>query len=98
MVEKGVRHFFKEGDEVAHKENIMLRMEVRRIIRNKIKAKKAEDKFRVYTMGIECGWWNGEFYQKEVFHTRSLIPWGVATQGYASVLRWLDLQSNVITT
>ncbi len=89
------RHYFKEGDEVAHKENLTQMMEVRRLIKKKVKHgddPKAEQ--HIFMIGIECGWWqdiNGaREYRKEIFHTKTLVPFDVAEGGHIEVLKWLD--------
>lgn len=95
MDSKTNRIFFSEGDMVAHKENIQLKMEVRRIIRTKRKAKVDGELDRRFTLGIECGWWSGDDYIKEVFHTRALVPWEVAEGGFIDVQKWLMEQQNI---
>lgn len=103
MSEENEKKFFKEGDEVAHKENPNLKMEVRRIIKIKRSVPGSDPKeFHSFTVGIECGWWkasnNGEQekdnflkddYRKEVFHSKSLVPWDVAQLGFVAMLEWL---------
>ena len=83
------RHLFKEGDEVAHKENTSQIMEVRRIV------KRTKNNWK-FIIGIECGWWNtdGE-YQKEIFHTKVLVPWEIALKslnggGRPVIINWLE--------
>lgn len=86
-----VKLFFKEGDDVAHKENITLKLEVKRIVIDK-KSFKDDDGTKItrrHIAGIECGWWNGEDYMKEIFHSNSIIPWDIAMLGHASVMRYL---------
>jgi len=80
--------YFNEGDEVAHKENIELKMEVRRVIR----VVKDEKK---YTIGIECGWWDAGVYKKEKFHTSKIVPWVVAEKGYVSVVKWIEQRNKI---
>ncbi len=82
------KHLYKEGDEVAHKENCEQLMEVRRIIQTKKNERK-------YIVGIECGWWTTEGkYEKEVFHSRVLVPWNIAekslVEGRHVVINWLE--------
>ena len=89
------KRYFKEGQEVAHKENLSNKMEVRRIIRMTKKAKDKQDIDRKLTLGIECGWWNGEAYCKEVFHTNSLVPWEIAEEGFISVQKYIDSLNNI---
>lgn len=95
MEVKVSRNFFREGDMVAHRENLRLKMEVRRIIRTKRKAKVDGEADRRFTLGIECGWWVGEDYVKEVFHTKALVPWDVADEGFIAVEKWLMEQQNI---
>jgi len=77
---KNNKKYLREGQEVAHKENLTTKMEVRKIIRRVKKAKNDEDMDRRFTLGVECGWWNGERYNKEVFHTHTLVPWEIAEE------------------
>lgn len=85
--------YFRDGDEVAHKDNIELRMEVRRILRTR----KEDDNGvkKSYTIGIECGWWDGENYCKEKFHTAKLVPWDIAAEGYISVIKWIEQRNKI---
>ena len=95
MEQKNRKLFFKEGDEVAHKENPLLKMEVRRIIRTKLKPRKEGEPDRRFTHGIECGWWGENGYCQEIFHTRSIVPYDVAQMGFNEIIRWLDAQQNI---
>lgn len=95
MSRKNGRHLFREGDLVAHKENIGLRMEVRKVIRTKLKPRSSSEKPRVFINGIECGWWVGEEYQKEIFYTRSLVPWETCEKGHNAVVFWLQEQAEI---
>ena len=85
------RHF-KEGDEVVHKENPTMKMEVRKIVRTKKEFTNDSGEKDNYSqiIGIECGWWNDREYKKEVFHTKTLVPAEVAEGGYTDIIRYLD--------
>lgn len=89
------KRFFKEGDLVAHKENLELKMEVRRIIRSRKIYKKEGNKERVFTLGVECGWWVGKELNKDVFHTNSIIPWDVVEEGFIAVIKYIEARSNI---
>jgi len=86
---------FKEGDEVAHKENLNTQLEVRKIIRAKKRGRKEGEPDRTFTLGIECGWWVGNEYRVQVFHTNVLVPWSIASDGYTSVVRYLNDMQNI---
>lgn len=84
-------NYLKEGDMVAHKENLDQKLEVRRIIRQKSKINTDNgEAIKVFTRGIECGWWASQTdYKKEVFHTKSLVPWDIAQEGFIAVVKYL---------
>lgn len=85
------KYRFKEGDAVAHVNNLGKKLYVRRIIK-KIKketyGKDGEGKDIIITseimLGIECHWWEGQGENsslvKDKFHSIELIPWDVAQQ------------------
>ena len=87
------KKYFEEGDEVAHKENLKLKLFVKQIVKYKktvydpIKKEKIEKNF---ISGIKCGWWKGKDYVYGVFHTRELVPWEISTQGKEKVIEWLE--------
>lgn len=51
---------FKEGDEVAHKDNLAQKMFVSKILKKtiSIKTNGGEEQPRTKMIGIECHWWN----------------------------------------
>ena len=80
---------FKDGDEVAHVDNLKLMMHVGRLIKKgkKEPTGKMLDGKPVYQtyqilIGIECHWWqeiNGvKEFRKHRFHSRELLPWDIA--------------------
>ena len=88
------KKYLKEGSEVAHKEALSVKMEVRKIIW-RVKKGKQGDMDRRFLLGIECGWWNNGTYNKEVFHTHTLVPWEIAEEGHIAVIKYLDSLNNV---
>ncbi len=105
MENKNARVHFKEGDEVAHKENLSLKLEVIDIKKTKRKVfgrtKKDKDgkeildesntEMKSFIIGIECGWWVGDDYKTAIFHTKSLVPFDVAQDGFVAVQKYLSL-------
>ena len=87
MENKGYR--FKEGDEVAHVDNLDLKMHIARLVK-KIKkeptGKMLDNKpvYQTYSIliGIECHWFQEVEGKKEFlkhrFHSRELLPWADA--------------------
>lgn len=80
---------FKEGDEVAHVDNLELKMHVSRLIKKSKKeptGKMLDGKpvYQTYIIlvGIECHWFqevNGiKEFRKHRFHSRELLPWNIA--------------------
>lgn len=93
---------YSEGEDVAHKDNLGLKMVVKRILR-RIKEVKPKDgnpehmlvQDRTFSIiGIECGWWEGNKLVKERFHSRELVPWTIVTQGEENVKQFLDSINN----
>lgn len=87
------KKILKEGDEVAHKENITLKLQVIRVIKKKKLMK--DGKTKDFVLGILCGWWNDTKYEKETFHTNHLVPWEIAEKGYVSVISYLEQKHNI---
>ena len=87
------KRLFREGDEVAHKENIGLKLQVIKVVRKK--KVLSDNKTRDFVLGIQCGWWDGDTYAKEIFHTNHLVPWSIAEAGYVSVIRYLNEKHNI---
>lgn len=96
------KHFFKEGDEVCHKENPTLIMTVSRILKESkefIKGYNTKGEVikeqGIRMLGIECHWW--EYSQitnkKELkvykFHSRELVPKNIAEKGKEEIVKWL---------
>ena len=84
MEKKGFR--FKEGDEVAHVDNLELKMHVARLVKRNKKeptGKMVDNKpvYENYTIliGIECHWFQEIDGKKQFrtyrFHSRELLPW-----------------------
>lgn len=94
----------KEGQEVAHKENLKVKMtigtihnEFIEVSTGKIKedGKGFETKPKKIIRGVTCHWFGPEDPQgrKELlehkFHTKELVPWEVAEKGIDEVIKYL---------
>jgi len=89
---KDKRKYFSEGDEVAHKENLTLKLFVKQIVKYKkfvTEYGKNEKIQKEFISGIKCSWWKNEEYVSVVFHSRELVPWNIAEQGKEKVIEWL---------
>lgn len=91
------KKYFIEGDEVAHKENLSLKLTVDRIIKYKKMVTVYGQKEKVekdFISGIRCGWWkkkkNEDEYVYGIFHSQHLIPWEIAQQGKEKVIEYLQ--------
>lgn len=91
------KKIFKEGEVVAHIENLQQKMNVARILKevttyptgetdnegNPVRKKGSK------MIGIECHWWEAieerNTLRKERFHSRELIPWNIAERGIEAV-------------
>lgn len=86
---------FKEGDEVAHKDNLETKMIVDRIIKKSYKYKDftsdpPQEKIGIKILGISCHWWNKDNnIERFKFHTQEIIPFDIAKKGQKSVDKWL---------
>ena len=86
---------FKEGSEVAHKDNLSNKMIVTRIIKKSYRYKDffktpPEEKTGIKILGIACHWWDtSNQIQRFRFHTQELVPWDIAQKGQGSVDKWL---------
>jgi uncharacterized protein YodC (DUF2158 family) len=79
---------FREGEEVCHKNNLKLKMTVERILKKTVagkpgvvdlrKVESVEDiEKKIYIIGIECHWWDGDKLAKGKFHSRELVPFNI---------------------
>lgn len=88
-------HFFKDGDDVAHKEYLTLKMTIRRSLWRKTRIPGTEKDMNKF-IGLECTWFEdvpGEagkkFYKRQNFHSRELVPWEIAQKGQKAVIKFL---------
>lgn len=93
-----MKHRFKEGDVVCHRDNLLQKMYVKGIVKKVKEIWKGEYNVdgsrrlvRIELMcGIDCHWWaNGGILRKERFHSRELVPWEVVEKGEEAVRDWL---------
>ena len=85
--------YLVEGDEVAHKENLTLKLLVERVIKYKkfVTVYGQEQKIeKDFISGIQCGWWKNEEFVHGVFHSQHLVPWKIAEQGKEKVIEYLE--------
>ena len=88
---------FKEGDDVAFKNNIGLKMTVKEIAykTNLLPVKPKEDgsgferEQRRCLDGIKSFWMKGSEIIEHKFHSDTLVPWDIATKGIDAVLEYL---------
>jgi hypothetical protein len=89
-------YYFKEGDDVAHKDNLGIKLEVIRVIKefkkfNTTRGNSTLQETRCVIKGIECGWWGPDkIYYKNVFHSNSLVPWHIAETDYVTVMKYME--------
>lgn len=67
------------GDEVAHIDNLSVKLRVRKVV---FLEKKLSH--------IECSWWSNAELLKDNFHSHELILWGIAKQGEDQVKSYLE--------
>lgn len=90
-----MEYYFKEGDSVAHMDNLSVKLTVQRVVKEfkTIRSEKATTTLierRCMIKGIECGWWGPDKqYYTNVFHSTSLVPYSVAEEGYVAVEKYL---------
>lgn len=81
---------YSTGDEVAHLDNLELKMRVRKLVYNEKKLQH-----------ISCDWWTNNELNKENFHSHELILWSIASQGkeqvdsYLKSLESQDMLNNI---
>lgn len=90
---------FKEGDQVAYKDNLYLPMTVKEIIYKKVEVPtEAKDdgsgfvkKMTSKLDGILCQWFDKDGKYMEVkFHSKVLVPWEIAEEGAMEVIKYLN--------
>jgi uncharacterized protein YodC (DUF2158 family) len=91
------KYKFKVGEEVAHKDNLNLKLYVRRILvqTKELKPSSGDPKdaiehSKVYIVGIECHWGLNNEIKIHKFHSRELVPWHVAQSGEKQVIAWIQ--------
>lgn len=97
------KYYFKDGEEVFHKDCLDTKLIVNRILKESIKIKKGIDKNGdpivqevIRMIGIECHWWeyNEIFKEKQLrtfkFHSNEIVPIFVAEKGIEAVKEWLN--------
>ena len=94
---KNVKYRFKIGEDVAHKDNLEIKMVVSRIL-TQTKELKPKDgskdhalvqEKKSYLIGIECHWWEEGKLRRDKFHSRELVPFHIAKSGKDTVMQWL---------
>jgi hypothetical protein len=90
---------FREGDEVAYKNNIGVKMVVKEIVlrtisvpvREKTDGTGFEKEDKRVLDGIVCFWMTGSTMNEFKFRSDLLVPWDVAIQGIAKVAEYIDM-------
>lgn len=88
--------YFKEGDEIAHKENLEHKMYVARILKVRVPSKELDKegnfngKYYSRIEGVECHWWMNNDLKTAKFHTRELVPFDIAKEGKEKVKEWIE--------
>jgi hypothetical protein len=99
-----LKHHFREGESVYHKENLEQTITVSRILKESIEINSGLDKEtntpikkRVNRMiGIECHWWQKtdnsreKVLMKQKFHSSELVPIEIGSKGKEAVIEWLS--------
>lgn len=92
-----MKHKFKEGDRVAHIEELELKLYVTEIIKESRKFpigkdNDGNDKFEIKTrmIGIKCHWWHDKELHRFRFHSSELVPFEVAQTGREKSEKWLE--------
>ncbi len=96
---------YKEGEDVAHKDNLKSKMTIYEIFTETIQvstgvlkpnAKEFEKKSKKIIRGIGCHWFGpeNEKGEKELithrFHSRELVPWDIAQKGIEEVIKYFE--------
>jgi uncharacterized protein YodC (DUF2158 family) len=103
-----LKYYFKEGEEVFHKDNLEKKLIISRILKESVAFKKGFDEKTgtaiieksIRMIGIECHWWElsealGEkSLRKHKFHSTELIPYEVGIKGKEAIIKWLREYSN----
>lgn len=83
------KRWIKDGMEVAHKDNIIQKMTVEKMV---VITRKGGMSI---VAGFKCHWWESvpgkqPKYNYGTFHSRELIPWEVAMKGPTGVQKFLE--------
>lgn len=100
------KYHFKEGESVYHKDNLLQKMTVSRILKESITFNKGFDKATnepikkvgIRMIGVECHWWSFDAksgqknLEKYKFHSNELVPEDVKDKGEDHVKTWISSQ------
>lgn len=86
------KYWIKPGIEVAHRDCITRKMYVVNIVRKKRRIKKEDGTRDTLSViqGVACRWFDDNKENKEVYHTRELIPWNIASEGEEAINNWIN--------
>lgn len=95
-MEQYPKHKFKQGEEVAHIDNLQQKMNIERLVKSAKTVDNGTEKLNVsYLQYIRCHWWaKGGDYVVGMFHSRELVPYDIAQEGFMEVMKWQDAQRN----
>ena len=88
---------FSQKEEVAHVENLTLKMRVVDIkwrYKDEANGTITDGRFdkerKRFIDGIMCQWWVGNKLKSQKFHAELLVPWPIAQKGRNEADIWLD--------
>ncbi len=86
-----VKYKFREGEEVAHVDNPELKMYVERLVKSSRTIDDGPNGKKVinYIQGVRCHWWQGTELKANIFHTKELVPFVVAEEGFIAIEKWI---------
>lgn len=97
------KYYFKEGEEVYHKDNLKVKLIVNRVLKDSVQIRKGFDMKEgkpimetvIRMIGVECHWWehsealNEKQLRTYKFHSTELVPKDIVEKGIEAVKQWL---------
>ena len=85
-----MKYRFTENEDVAHIDNLSLKMTVREIRYVKIKVRSNGEGYKKRLRDILCYWWDDRRLMEGAFQSERLVPWEYACQGKPVCEKWLE--------
>ena len=95
---KKKKHYFKEGDTVAHIDKLSQQMTIEKLLITVKDNPDQSGRKQRFFHGIKCHWFDNKTqeFQRGTFHKYELVPWDMAeTESQAACRQWIYDHSQI---